>query len=83
MTNIELQNRLNAVISVLEDYDDNVEMQSQPSTYFINSNFYIQAGNEGFIDLDLENLDNYFNDLNFEKLDNYFNSCDVEEDDNE
>ena len=71
MTNIELQNRLNAVISVLEDYDDNVEMQSQPSTYFIHSNFYIQAGNEGFIDLDLENLDNYFN------------SCDVEEDDNE
>lgn len=71
MTNIELQNRLNAVLSVLEDYDDNVKMQSQPSTYFIKSNFYIQAGNEGFIDLNLENLDNYFN------------SCDVEEDDNE
>lgn len=70
MTNIELQNRLNAVISVLEDYDDNVEMQCQPSTYFINSNFYIQAGNEGFIDLNLENLDNYF--------ENY-----VERDDNE
>lgn len=70
MTNIELQNRLNAVISVLEDYDDNVEMQCQPSTYFIKSNFYIQAGNEGFIDLNLENLDNYF--------ENY-----VERDDNE
>lgn len=59
ITVAKLREKLQEYINVLEMYDDDNEIEYTTSTYFIHSQYFMQFGNIGFVDL--QNLEENIN----------------------
>lgn len=51
VTVAELKEQLQEYIDILDDYDDDLEINTESNTYFVDSTYYMQFGSAGFIDL--------------------------------
>ena len=59
LTVLQLKDKLQDVIDVLDNYEDTDVIETVSNTYFINSDFYAQIGRKGFVDL--ENIEENIN----------------------
>lgn len=51
LTVAELREKLQEYVDILDNYDDNMEIETVTNTYYINSQYFMQFGRIGFVDL--------------------------------
>ena len=51
LTVAELREKLQEYVDILDNYDDNMEIETVSNTYFIHSQYFMQFGRIGFVDL--------------------------------
>lgn len=56
----ELREQLQEYIDILDDYDDDAKIEVESNTYYVKSQYFMQFGRRGFVDLG--NLDSIIDD---------------------